>query len=271
MSDFQFYSTNEPLLNEIVLIQCIEKKDAYFKSKLIEYELYDGILNFQDATRKKKIKCWNNIISLNKDIIAKIEDIDNVKKIAKLSLISFKNDNYDNYFNENKIMLKFVKTFCIQNNYNFITIWNDIIHKIDIMRRANENADSISIWNYFINNSHPEDNLLNSIYYNQLVELYNNKYLNNNEKVITKFGIISNIGIDIIKTIFKQILSNINYDFTLKYDSTPFYLFETKLSNIDNDLIHNMFINDLNCEIKKYNILQQNIFIKIQFIAKKNV
>ena len=58
MEKFQFYSTDKPEVNENVLVHFIEKKDAYFKAKLIEYSTYDGILNFQDATKKKKIKSW---------------------------------------------------------------------------------------------------------------------------------------------------------------------------------------------------------------------
>jgi len=53
MNTYQFYSTNKPQINELVLINLIEKKDSYFKVKLIEYD-YEGILNFQDATKKKK-------------------------------------------------------------------------------------------------------------------------------------------------------------------------------------------------------------------------
>jgi len=269
MEEFQFYSTNKPEINENVLVHFIEKKDAYFKAKLIEYSTYDGILNFQDATKKKKIKSWNNIVVLNKNTVAKVEDVDDIKKIVKLSLIYLKNESSISFFNENKIMEKFINTFCIINKYNFIKIWNSIIHKIDISRRLN-NKD-LSLWNYFISNknlleSEPESEEFEI--YNKLIKLYIKKYENINYKNVTKFGIISNIGIDIVKNIFKNILSNITCYNILKYDSTPNYLFETNI--IDDTLIHNTFINNLKNEIDNYNISneKQVIFLKIEYIGK---
>ena len=263
MDLLQFYSTDSPFINENVLVHFIEKKDSYFKAQLIEYPLYEGILNFQDATKKKKIKSWNNIVILNKNTVAKVEDIDNNKKIVKLSLIYLQNENLMEYFNENKIMEKFIKTFCIINKYDYNLIWSNIIHKIDILRR--ENNIDMSLWNYFINNKYILDNEI----YNKLIELYISKYENINKKKISKFGIITNINIDIIKTIFNTVLSNIDYKYTLKYDAAPKYIFETIESNNDkND--HNIFFNNLNNEINNYNKIynKQVIFIKIDFIEK---
>jgi translation initiation factor 2 alpha subunit (eIF-2alpha) len=259
MDLLQFYSTDSPNINENVLVHFIEKKDSYFKAKLIEYPLYEGILNFQDATKKKKIKSWNNIVVLNKNTVSKVEDIDIDKKIVKLSLIYLENKNSMEYFNENKLMEKFIKSFCIINKYDFILIWTDIIYKIDILRRE-DNID-ISLWNYFINNR----DLLNNDIYNKLIEYYISKYENINKKIISKFGIISNIGIDIIKTIFNNVLSNINYNYTLKYISAPNYIFE---SNDKND--HNIFFNNINNEINNYTKIynKQVVFIKIEFIEK---
>lgn len=267
IEDFQFYSTNKPEINENVLVQFIERKDAYFKAKLIEYSLYEGILNFQDATKKKKIKSWNNIVVLNKNSVAKVEDVDDIKKIVKLSLIYLKNEFTISFFNENKIMEKFVNTFCIINKYNFNEIWNNIVHKIDISRRLNNN--NLSLWNYFITNK----NLFESqseeyVIYNNLIKLYIKKYENINYKQVSKFGIISNIGIDIVKNIFKNILLNITCDNILKYDTVPNYLFETNIT--DDNLIHDTFINNLKNAINIYNISNKNqvIFLKIEYIGK---
>ena len=255
MYNYQFYSIDKPSINEIVLVNFIEKKDSYFKGKLLEYNLYDAILNFHDATRKKKVKNWNNIIVLNKPIPAHVDDVDNIKNIVKLSLYNIKNNTCIDYFNENKYMEKIINSYCIINNYIFTDIWYDIIHKLDILRR-NININ-ISLYNYFISNL---DILKNDTLYNNIVIFYENKYINLNKKIITKFGIISNIGIDIVKNIFKNILNNLNNNVILKYDSAPNYIFET-----DNDgNIHDNFINNLINEItiinNKYN--KEVIFFK---------
>ena len=49
----QYYFTNDPKINELVLVHFTEKCDAFFNVKLLEYP-YMGIMNFQDATKKKK-------------------------------------------------------------------------------------------------------------------------------------------------------------------------------------------------------------------------
>jgi hypothetical protein len=257
MYNYQFYSIDKPVINEIVLVNFTEKKDSYFKGNLLEYNLYDAILNFHDATRKKKIKNWNNIIVLNKSIPAQVEDVDSIKNIVKLSLYNIKNNIYIDYFNENKYMDKIINSYCIINNYLFTDIWYNVIHKLDILRR-NTNIN-ISLYNYFISNL---DILKNDLLYNNIVIFYETKYINLNKKTITKFGIISNIGIDIIKTIFKNILDNLNNNYILKYDSAPNYIFETDHNN--DKIIHDNFINNLNKEITiindKYN--KQVIFLK---------
>ena len=264
MDDHQFYSTDKPSLNENVLVQFIEKKDSYFKANLIEYKLYEGILNFQDATKKKKIKSWNNIVVLNKNMVAKVEDVDNIKKVVKLSLIYMKSCDTMIYFNENKIMEKFIKTFCIVNKYDFNTIWTDIVYKIDIIRR--ENNSELSLWSYFLTNK----NLFNNEIYNNLINFYITRYENINKKVISKFGVISNIGIEIVKNIFNNVLLNINCDNILKYDTAPNYIFETISNKENNNSIHNDFIDSLNKEIENNTLIngKQLIFIKIEYIGK---
>ena len=113
MYNYQFYHNKKPKNNELVLINVIEQLDSYFKVILLEYNI-EGIINFKDATKKKKIKNWKSIIQLNKNMVAKIEDIDDIGSLVQLSLINL----YTNkeitqetllvYFNENKLMEKFI-------------------------------------------------------------------------------------------------------------------------------------------------------------------
>jgi len=233
--------------------------------------------------KKKKIKSWNNIITLNKNIVGRIEDIDNNKNIVQISL-NYLNDDYATkdlsftklqeklliYFNENKLMEKFIKSFCIINNHNFNEIWYSIIHNLDSERRNNNDNDNISLWIYFcnnINNLKINDELI----YEQLKKLYIKKNEILNQKIISRFGIISNEGINKVKDIFNKVLLKIsdNYNYNLYYDSTPYYIFETesiKQEN-NNDLnlleLHNIFINNITNEINN-----KTLFIKIDYIGK---
>jgi translation initiation factor 2 alpha subunit (eIF-2alpha) len=111
--NIQYYSTSNPNIDELVLVQFTEKCDAFFNLKLLEYP-YEGIMNFQDATKRKKIYTWNKYVQLNKDMVAKIDYIDYNKKIVQVSL-AYLEDMFDKklnmmqiqnnllmYFNENK-------------------------------------------------------------------------------------------------------------------------------------------------------------------------
>ena len=309
-----YYYNKQPEINELVLVNFTEKMDSYFKAQLIEYK-YSGILNFQDATKKKKIKSWNNIITLNKNMVARVEDIDNIHNSIQLSL-NYMNDEYNKditldklqqkllvYFNENKLMEKFIKSFCIIYKYTFTDIWVSIIHQLDKKRVEEDNKKSI--WKYFIENINNIDLLLNikliinvinvNKIFSELKDLYNQKYNTAKQKCISRFGIISNIGIDIVKEIFTTILNKINtldteeyildtnknnldidtdkntldidkkLEFNLYYESTPYYILETISENVNNNmqLMHNKFINYLLDEI-----INKQIFVKKDYIGK---
>jgi len=66
--NLNFYSIEDPKLNELVIVQFIEKGESFFKANLLEYP-YKGLINFQNATKKKKINSWNKIIKLNKNTL----------------------------------------------------------------------------------------------------------------------------------------------------------------------------------------------------------
>ena len=272
MYNYQFYHNKKPKNNELVLINVIEQLDSYFKVILLEYNI-EGILNFKDATKKKKIKNWKSIIQLNKNMVAKIEDIDDIDSLVQLSLINL----YTNkeitqetllvYFNENKLMEKFINSYCINmnknnnnNNIDFTNIWYNIIHNIDKNRVEYNynNQTSISLWSYFINNINNLD------IPNDIIVFYNNKYINNKNnhtKIISKFSIISTIGISHIKNIFNEfmIINNLS-DICIKIDTTPCYILYS------NDItLHNNFIVYLKNQIEtKYCNL---LFLKIESIG----
>ena len=213
--NINYYSSENPKLNELVLVHFIEKCDSFFRAKLLEYK-YTGILNFQDATKKKKINSWNKIIILNKNMVAKIIDVDISLNIVQLSLLNLTNDisvstillqeKLLSYFNENKKLEQFIKSFCIINNYDFNNIWTNLIYYIDNERILNNT--NISILKYIHNNIDKLDNWIQNCnfdnnFYINFKNYYDKKNLETGYKLISEIGIISNNNIDLIKNLFK--------------------------------------------------------------------
>jgi len=284
MTDFNFYSTKNPTIGENVLVQFTNKNDSFFEAKLIEYP-YHGIMNFLDATKKKKIYSWNKLVPLNKDMVARVDDIDEKSNFVQLS-IAYLDEKYskdddtekirEKYmipFNENKSMTGFIKSLCIIHNYDFHYIWKEFIHYIDILRRDynDENNLNISLWKYFNDNIHDLNEWIDNTslksdptIFEKINNLYNKRNEINSYKIISKIGIISLGGISYTQILFNNILTKINYNFNLKYDSTPYYIFETN-SNDSSDDDHTLFINNLQHMVST---MEPKIFIKIDFIAK---
>lgn len=263
----QYYLNNKPNIGEIVLVQFTKRndKDNFFEAKLLEYNL-NGIMIFHDATKKRRINSWNKIVPLNKNMVAQVDDIDN-KNIVQLS-IAYLSDNDDKEdtiqekllinFNENKLMENFISKLCKENNYDYAYIWTTLVHHID------EQRDKESLWKFFTENIDDLDDWINETELsddisNKIKEQYE-KIKNTNNKIVTKFGIISTNGVNATKEFLRKNL-DLNFKYTLKYQSTPYYLFES-WSEDSNKEDHEKFIKKLECN------KDNNIFIKIDYIAK---
>ena len=227
--------------------------------------------------KKKKVISWNKIITLNKNMVVKVEDIDiNTKNIQVSMAYLYDNKLKSNinkiqselliYFQENKLMTQFINTLCLVNNYNYKYIWETLIYHIDKLRKINNNNDNKSIWNYFNENINDLNIWINDLnmdnnYIDSIIKLYNKKNEIIIQKITTKFGIVNSNNIEEIINIFNIILSDIKYKYTLKYETTPYYIFQSETidSNIND---HENFINNL-----KKNI-NNNTFLKIDYIGK---
>ena len=281
--DIQFYSTNNPGVGEIVLVKFTKKDEAFFDAILLEYP-YRGIMNYQDATKKRKVKSWNDHVFIGKDMVALVDEIDIDKKIVKLSLayldnyvdtpqkseLNNINNNNNNYiqqqliiqFNENKIMESFIKSLCIINNMDIKYIWEKLVHYIDIQRR--ENSPNDSLWKFFTDNFNNIDDWVKSTNLSILVsdnikQLYHKK-LENNKKITTKISIISVGGINPLKELISNSFKNIEFNYTFKYDTTPTYILES-YSNDSTNEDHENIINNMTILANEYKTPSQ-IFIK---------
>jgi hypothetical protein len=86
------------------------------------------------------------------------------------------------------------------------------------------------------------------------------------EKCGLKVGdeIISIGGIDATKKLISGILLQLKYNYNFRYETTPYYLFETSTEDSDCNS-HNKFIKMLETESVKFN---PKIFIKTDFVGK---
>ncbi len=178
------------------------------------------------------------------------------------------------YFNENKQMENFVKSLCIVHKYNYDDIWTGIVHHIDALRREynEENEEFISLWKYFSDNIESLDEWIeeSGLEYESLGQdiqaMYDKKTEEAVHKIVSKIGIISLGGVGSTKELLKLVLSNdsINYKYTFRYESTPYYILETS-SEDSTDVSHKDFVALLEKESNKFN---PKIFIKTDYIGK---
>ena len=132
-----FYANKKPQDNELVLVTITEINDSgsYFHGKLVEYSV-NAFLRFEDATKKKRVTSWNNIIPLNKEIIARVDDINFSEDAVKISLTYMdEKDKDDSKFKKNRTLSSMVKKTIFELNNSFtindvIPIYNDIWEKI---------------------------------------------------------------------------------------------------------------------------------------------
>lgn len=278
----QYYSVDTPVVGELVLVNFTERNDSFFDAKLIEYP-YRGMMGYQLVTKKRKVTSWNKLVPLNKNMVTRVEEVDDSAKIVQLSLV-YLSDLFDEeltpdkiqekllvHFNENKVMESFIKSLCIINEYNYKDIWENLGHYIDNLRREynDENDENVSLWKYFSDNFGDLDNWLVDCELEDLSESIKHLYAKRTEegvhKISSRIGIISIGGIVSTKELLRSVLTKLKYPYTFRYDTTPYYLFETSSENTNvND--HQQLVKILETESAK---LTPRVFIKADCIGKR--
>jgi len=281
-----FYHTNTPSVNELVLVVFTENKDGYFEAELVDY-LYTGIMSYQDATKKKKMENWGKIVPLNKQMVVRVDEFDRHNKSTRLTLSQLNGTEFgaekpesDNiqatllkHFTENTQLKNFVKSICINHDFDMTHIWKHFISKIDELRR--EDDLNLSILQFFTNlldnDTDAIENIINDIedddidwgdFHKKLLLEWENIKKNEKYKYQTKFQIISMDGVAVLKEFITKI--KFDYKFTLTYESSPNYIFETLSENNTNEDTHTEFIEKLTKMKKDY----PNIFIKNEITTK---
>ena len=73
--DISIYKNKLPIVDENVLVIFTEYKDTHIEAELVEYDSIEGMMIYEDATRKRKVYDWKKEVPLNKVIVAKVEEI----------------------------------------------------------------------------------------------------------------------------------------------------------------------------------------------------
>ena len=277
MTTKQFYSVINPQVGELVLVQFIARTDSFFDATLLEYP-YRGMMSYQDATKKRKIYNWSKVVPLNKDIVARVDEVDETAKIVQISIARLDEEFKETLsfseiqekllvpFNENKILDHFINSISVVNKIYKNNLWEKLIYYIDSQRQEynEENEDELSLLKYFQSNFSMIDEWCEKVgietnIYESIKTIYAKRF-DTKYKYTSKIGIVSPNGINVTKDILIKVLNNLKYNYTFNYDSTPYYLFET-FSDETNLSDHQQLVD----ELKKYT----EIFIKTEYIGKE--
>lgn len=284
LDGINYYSVEHPESGDLVLAKFNSQIDAFF-GILMEYSGYRCIMNYHDVIKKRKVLSWTKLVPLDKVLVVQVDDVDTTKKIVQVSM-AYLGDNFKEElttsqlqeklmepFNQNKMLESFIKSVCIVNHFDFKDVWSSLVYHIDELRREptdDEDDDTIlSLWKYFTTNFDALDEWIEHCELDKTIgeaikELFEKRTKETPKKITSKIGIISLSGVNATKELISKVLSQLKYTHNLRYDTTPYYLFESSTEDSDTNS-HNKFVKALETESAKFN---PKIFIKIDFIGK---
>ena len=285
--EISIYENKLPDINEHVIVIFTEYKDTHIEANLIEYNSINGMMIYEDATRKKKVYDWKKEIPLNKVIVARVEEIfyghentllsgTNVHENTLLSGTNVHENTYvklsTGYFDQkmdsselrkklmkpfvdNKALITIIKKICRNNDLNFNDFWSIIMYKI-INEKKKEDLNG-SILDYVSENKDFFKNTIKENYpdhYEKIINQYEKQLLNKNYKIQSKFSLITKHSIENTKELLKLSCDN-NKDwiFTLKYETTPIFLLESSSENSTQEN-HDVFLQFLENNSKVFNV-----------------
>lgn len=255
----QFYDLLKPSVDEVVLVTFTAYKDSHIEGKLLEYS-NDVFLNYSDATKKRSVSSWKKIVPLNKPMVAKVEDTTSNIIQVSLSYIHEESDDSNSImeqFNKNNMLVSFFKKLSIIGKKDMTELWKSIMYPIDENRRDEyEPEDMPCLLDYcneereFVESVFSESG--NEELYSKFIELLDNLTKEKPYRIISKIELISNGGAKNTIALFKKALETIDFDYSLKYDTAPTFVFESNsIESSDDD--HKKFVSFLEAECQKLN------------------
>ena len=264
-NDFRIYSSKYPKLDEYVVVVFTNQEEAHFDGQLIEYGDLPVIMSYSDATRKSKVYVWNKIVPLNKEMLARIEEVNgNLIRVSIAYNPKFK-EGEDGllFYNQNESLISLIKKICINNNIEFNKFWIDVMHEIDKKRIEESEED---LYGYFNSNLDFYEEIVKSKYenYENIINSTHSNIVKKIYKIVSKVGIISTSGLSKTQDMFKRLIEENNeWEYKIKYDTTPFYMVES-YSNNSSNTNHEELITKLNNISKEY-----KLFTKVEYTGKE--
>ena len=285
-TNIQYYSVTEPSKGDLVLVNFTEQGDGFFGGQLVEYKCR-VMMNFSDVTKKRRHANLNKLVPLNKTMVARVESVDVDARIVQVSLAYLDEDVKDANastiqekllasFQENKQMESFMKSMSILHSYDYKEIWTRFVHPIDRHRREynqEENEDDdVSIWKYFNDNIDDlddwiEESGLDETFGERVLELHKKKTFKKDQPLLTRFGIISFGGVEATKRLLTQAFSDIDFEFSCEYESTPYYMFRSFTTDSSKE-DHQKIVNFLQIEGQKQD---PKIFVEVKFVGENTI
>jgi hypothetical protein len=224
----RFYNSNNPKEGEIVLCLVKERNQEQniIKLHLIDYHK-NAIMSFKKATLKKKVRSWNKILPLNKEIICKVESIDERQDETFIELskayIDINSDIVKTFHEEQKNNYKLKAIFKmlenIYENFDYKKKWEEIVYPFDKQRK--DQGSNMYLYNYIINNYEYFLDKFNEEQKNHINNFVNKSKKTKKLKYKTKFGLYSKYFYNTVDIIRK---SKENYDVEIKIDKTPYFI-----------------------------------------------
>ena len=251
MTDITFYGHKLPKLNTLVNFKAIKRKDGFFECFLTDYNL-ECSMPFNYTTQRKRVKSWNKLVPLNKEMIGYTEEVEENNIIISIAYIDEEEEVYKKFLVEksenNKLKSIFTK-YSFSNNLNLKELWGKYIYPLDLKR---VNKSKLTLYNYVIKNSNKFNDKLLEYFTKEINDFNSINYL-----IETNIGLISFDGVSTIQKIINETMDELELKLKIIVQNVPNYKI------ISNDKIitkddHNNFIKLLNTKIK-----DKNIFLNI--------
>lgn len=231
MESMKFYCNNKPKEGEIVQVIFTNRIDDHTEGYLTEYP-GNIIMVHAQATKKKKIKSFNKVIPLDKPVPAVVENFDkNGNGSVSRAYLEDSDENYTGKFLSNTRLFNGIDQICQKFGIKFEEFW---IQKLFPFLEKNNEDDNLYLETLIKNIPKLNEVTDNNDLIEEIKQRFNNVTI---KKEIFKreIGIVSNEGVELIKDLIKQTISEYNTEqngnISIKYKNTPHYVVESDCSD----------------------------------------
>lgn len=128
-----YYENKYPAVDDVVIAKVINISEYGIEVNLIEYNNISGFINCSEVSRKKKVN-FNKLLSIGKDILLHVIQVDKIKCLVDLSKRTIGDDDIKQFTEKHRTHLKLYNFFKqlymkINNILLFEEINKDYLHE----------------------------------------------------------------------------------------------------------------------------------------------